>query len=290
MSLSTTVLASKRPSATEWAALLNLLSDDDPDVHQSVEKKIVSLGPQAAEWLRPHQLSGDPILRRRARRIIRHFEKQEADTQFLSFCLKHGEEFDLENAAWLFARTEYPEINTEGYRALLDAHADELRERLEFEDDAKRIVRVINKYLFKELGFTGNQTEYYDPENSYLNRVIDRRTGNPISLCLLYLLVARRLHLPVAGIGLPGHFVCRYQSSADEVYVDAFNRGQILTKADCVQLLLNGSHSLRGDSLSPVSARRLLMRICSNLYQIHLQHGRTAKTAQLQHYIVALAR
>ena len=290
MSQPTTLLTSRRPSASEWAALLNLLSDDDNEVYRSVQKKIVSLGPQASEWLRPHQLSGDPVLRRRARQIIRHFEKQEADTRFLGFCLKHGTEFDLEDAAWLFAQTEYPEINIDGYRALLDAYAAELRERIEFEDDPNRIVRAVNRYLFMELGFAGNQAEFYDPENSYLNRVIDRRTGNPISLCLLYLLVSRRLRLPVAGIGLPGHFVCRYQSSAGEVFIDPFNRGQILTKADCVQFLLNANHTLRNDFLSPVSARRLLMRICSGLYQIYLQHGRTAKTAQLQHYIVALAR
>ena len=99
------------------------------------------------------------------------------------------------------------------------------------------LLLIINHYLFDELGFTGNEENYYDPENSYLNRVMDQRTGNPINLCLLYMLLARRLRLPVAGIGLPGHFICRYQSTAAEIYLDPFNRGKFLTKADCVQYL-----------------------------------------------------
>src|ERR1041385_6914241 len=286
----TTALTSRRPSATQWAALLNLLADDDATVYQTVRKEILSLGPEAGDWLRPHLLSGDPTMRRHARDIVRHLDKQEADTRFLSFCLKHGEEFDLEKAAWLFARTEYPEINIDGYQALLDNYAADLRERVDFEDPAEKSLATINTYFFSELRFAGNEANYYDPENSYLNRVIDRRTGNPISLCLLYLLVARRLRLPVAGIGLPGHFVCRFQSSSSEVYVDPFNRGQILTKADCIQYLLNGNHSLREDYLAPISARRLLARICGNLRKIYRQLERTDEAARLQHYLVALAR
>src|SRR6185436_11866463 len=148
----------------------------------------------------------------------------------------------------------------------------------------------LNEYLFGELGFAGDEQNYYDPQNSYLNRVLDRRRGNPINLSLLYLFLARRLKLPMAGIGLPGHFVCRYQSTADEIYVDVFNRGRFLTKADCVQFLLNGNHGLREDFLTPVSTRRLLMRVCSNLHQVYLQLEKPEETTRLQRYLVALAR
>src|SRR5438876_1144393 len=83
---------------------------------------------------------------------------------------------------------------------------------------AEAVLGVINQHLFTELGFHGNEQNYYEPDNSYLNRVLDRRTGNPISLCLIYLLIARRLRLPIAGIGMPGHFLVRYQSSTAEIY------------------------------------------------------------------------
>src|SRR5215831_5926356 len=228
----------KELSESQRKALINLLGDDDPAIYRTVREKIMSLGEEAGEWLRPHRLSSDPLLRRRAREIVQHFDRQEADTWFLAFCLKHGEEFDLEEGIWLLALTQYPDINVEAYRALLDNFAAEIRERIDITETDKEILTTINNYIFDELGFTGDQENYYDPQNSYLNRVVDRRKGNPINLSLLYLLLARRLQLPVAGIGLPGHFVCRYQNTATEVYIDVFNRGKLLTKADCVQYLL----------------------------------------------------
>jgi regulator of sirC expression with transglutaminase-like and TPR domain len=290
MSLPVTTAPAKELPESQRRALLNLLGDDDPAIYQTVREKILSFGEDAGEWLRPHRLSDDPIVRRRAREIVRHFDRQEADTWFLGFCLKHGEEFDLEEGVWLLAMTEYPDINVEAYRALLDHFADELRERIDFNETDKEILSTINNYIFDELGFSGDEEKYYDPQNSYLNRVIDRRKGNPINLSVLYLLICRRLQLPVAGIGLPGHFICRYQSTSAENYVDPFHHGKFLTKADCIQYLVSGSHGLQDEFLAPVSTRRLLMRICSNLHQIYSQMESTEETTRLQRYLVALAR
>ena len=221
-------------SPSQRDALLSLLSDEDPAVFRTVRAKILSCGPPAAEWLRPHTMSNDPALRRRARQIVLHFDRQAADDHFLAFCLRHGEAFDLEQGAWLFAQTQYPRINVEAYQAVLDGYASELGGRLSSATDPEEILTVMNQYLCGELGFAGNDADYYDPENNYLNSVLDRRTGNPINLCLVYVLLARRRRLPMVGIGLPGHFICRYQSTAGEIYLDPFNRGRFLTKADCV--------------------------------------------------------
>lgn len=290
MSSPVTVTPAKELSESQWKALVNLLGDDDPAIYRTVRDKILSFGEEAGQWLRPHRLSEDPLLRRRAREIVQHFDRQEADTWFLAFCLKHGEEFNLEEGIWLLALTQYPDINVEAYRALLDHFASELRERIDFNETHKEILTTINNYIFDELGFSGDEENYYDPQNSYLNRVIDRRKGNPINLSLLYLLLARRLQLPMAGIGLPGHFICRYQSTSDEIYVDAFHHGKFLTKADCIQYLVSGSHGLQDEFLAPVSTRRVLMRICSNLHQIYSQMELSEETTRLQRYLVALAR
>ncbi|HHY85149.1 MAG TPA: hypothetical protein GYA07_06395 [Verrucomicrobia bacterium] len=275
----------------EQAALLKLLGDDDSNVYQAVRARILASGPATCEWLRPHAVSNDPVLRRHVTEILRHFDLQSADDEFLAFCLKHGEEFDLEKGAWLLARTAYPDINIEAYQALLDSYAAELRERIASSGaEGEPMLVRINQYLFRELGFCGNEKNYYDPENSYLNRVLDRRTGNPINLCLLYILIARRLQLPVVGIGLPGHFICRYQSSSSEIYIDPYNRGQLLTKADCIHYLQRGNYSLSDDFLGPVSARRMFMRICSNLHQIYAEMQAADHVTRLQRYLVALAR
>ena len=274
----------------ERAALLKLLDDDDPAVHAAVRERIMALGPESCEWLRPHALSSDPVLRKRVHAIILHFERCATDSEFTAFCLRHGDTFDLETAALLLARTTYPEINLAAYRALLDEFAGILRMRLHPGDEPHEQLATINAYLFQELGFHGNQSDYFHPNNSYLNQVLDRRTGNPISLCLVYLLIARRLNLPVTGIGLPGHFVCRYQSSLDSIYIDAFERGRLLTKADCVQYLLHSAFGLHEQFLAPLSPRRILMRMCGNLHQSYLHLELNDEATRMQGYLAILTR
>lgn len=290
--METTVAApcSEPLSVSQREALISLLADDDPAVYQTVRQKVISYGPAARDWLRPYTLSNDPLLRRRSQQIVHHFARQSADNRFLAFCLRQGAELDLEQGAWLLAQTQYPDTNIEAYQALLDSFASEVRERIDSNTDAKETLVALNCYLFDELGFVGNEQNFYEPENSYLNCVMDRRTGNPISLCVVYLLLARRLRLPVAGIGLPGHFVCRFQSAASELYIDPFNRGKLMTKADCVQYLLRGRYGLQDDHLAPVNPRRILMRICGNLHRIYYHLKLSEETTRLQRYLIALAR
>ena len=277
-------------SESQIAALISLLGDEDTTVYSTVREKLVSYGTTAMGWLRPYLLSNDPVLRRRAKEIVDHFGKRDADNEFLSFCLRQGEEFDIEQGVLLLAQTQYPGINKAAYVALLDSFASDLREQIDPDGEADQVLATINDYLFRQLGFVGNEENYYDPDNSYLNRVLDRRTGNPISLAIVYLFVGRRLKLPMTGIGLPGHFICRYQTSKTEVYLDAFNRGKILTKADCIKYLVHTKHSLQEGHLAPVSARRILLRICANLHQIYAQIEAIEQTGRLQRYLVALAK
>jgi len=274
---------------SEKAALLKLLCDDDHSVHQAVRTRIISAGPEAEEWMRSLALHDDPVLRRRSQEIVRYFARQSADNHFLGFCLKNGEELDIEEAALQLAATEFPDISFDGYRALLDEHANSLRPRLTGHTSAQWILNVMNKRLFEELGFSGNEEEYYDPDNSYLSCVLDRRLGNPISLCLLMILIGRRLALPIAGVGLPGHFICRYQTSTEEIYIDPFNHGQLLTKQDCIKHLVDSGHGFGEAALSPWSARKMLLRVCLNLHHAYMQAGQPDKAARFQRYVIALS-
>lgn len=282
--------ASTALGLNQRAALINLLGDEDPSVYEAVRERILAAGETSREWLKPCTLSSDPLRRRRATEIIRLFDRQSADNRFLAFCLQHGENLDLESGAWLLAQTQYPEINVEAYAALLDSFAGELRQRIAPHPRAHSLLTHFHGYLFGQLGFAGNEEDYYDPDNSYLNCVLDRRTGNPINLCLLYLLLARRLRLPISGIGLPGHFLCRYQSASEELFIDAFNRGKLMTKADCIHYLVRGNYDLREEYLSPISPRRILARICGNLHQIYTRLGHPEAVTRFQRYLVALAR
>lgn len=277
-------------SESQRAALISLLADEDPVIYRTIRNTLLAYGNEAGLWLRPHLLNPDPVLRRRAQEIVQSLARQESDARFMSFCLSHGEDLDIETGAWLLAQTQYPEINLTAYQAILDSFASDLRERLVGCVGTERILVAINEYLFSELGFAGNEQNYYDPDNSYFNRVIDRRTGNPIGLCLLYLLITRRLRLPVVGIGMPGHFLCRYQSSTGETFIDAFNRGKLLTKAECIKYLLQSGHGYLEGYLAPVSPRRMLLRMCANLHQIYVDLEKTRESTRLQHYIVALSK
>ncbi len=285
-----TTKTTERLSDSQRSALISLLGDEDQSVYETVRAKLLSFGSEVVDWLRPHTLSNDPLLRRRARAIIAVFGRKDADDAFLDYCVSRGEDLPLEEGVWLLARTQYPEINVAAYEALFDDHTDTLRARIDFSASAEEILDTLNQYVFQELNFKPNEVNYYDPDNSYLNRVMDQRTGNPISLCAIYLLLGRRLKLPITGIGLPGHFVCRYQTSTAEIYVDVFNRGKLLTKADCIKYLLHTHHGLEEGYLTPVSPRRMLLRMCANLHQIYLHNKQADETARFQRYLIALAK
>ncbi len=288
------MLVSQEPpetlSQSQRAALISLLVDEDPAIYQMVRGKILSYGPVVCEWLQPHMLSSDPIMRRRALEIVNHLARKGSDEKFLDFCHHNGEELDLEMAAGLLAQTQYPDTNIEAYQALYDSWASELRTRISSAVEAEKNLSLINQYLFSELRFAGNEQFGDNPENCYLNRVVDRRTGNPISLCAIYLFLARRLRLPITGIGLPGHFICRFQSTTKEIYIDAFRKGRFWTKADCIKHLLNNNHGLQEGYLAPVTPRRMLLRMCANLHQTYANLEMTDEAGRMQRYLVALAK
>jgi len=271
-------------------ALISLLADEDPAIYHLIRGKLLAYGPTACEWLRPHTLSSDPRMRRRALEIVNHHARRIADERFLEFCQHNGEDLNLEEAAGLLAATKYPEANRDAYSALFDAWSGVLRDRMNPRASAEETLSAVNRFLFEDLGFSGDDHYSYEPERCYTNRIVDKRAGNPIGLCAIYLFIARRLRLPVTGIGLPGHFICRYQSSKAEIYIDCFRKGIFLTKADCIKYLLHANYGLAEGHLSPISPRRILLRMCKNLVTTHGHLEETDEAARIHRYVTALAR
>lgn len=183
---------------------------------------------------------------------------------------------DLAKAALYIALEEYRDIEPEEYLNILDAMADELRDRLPAQNYPLRIIQTINRYLYEDLQFAGNDADYYDPRNSFLNQVIDRRTGIPISLSLVYLEIAKRIDFPMVGIGMPGHFLIKPDFADAAIFVDAFNGGEILFTEDCqdrISQIYGQVMELQPAFLAPVSPRQLLARMLGNLKAIYLQQG-----------------
>ena len=128
----------------------------------------------------------------------------------------------------------------------------------------------MNRTLFRKERFRGNWDNYFDPQNSYLNCVLDRRLGIPISLSVLYLLVARRLKIPVQGVGIPGHFMLKYLDQETELYVDPFNDGRFMSRAECIQSIVEAGYPYQADFMEGVGPREILARMLRNLILIYV--------------------
>ncbi len=191
------------------------------------------------------------------------------------------DQVNLAEAALYLAQEEYPALDIESYLNALDTMAEEVRERLPAQSYPLRIIQTINQYLYDDLGFTGNTTDYYDPRNSFLNEVIERRTGIPITLSLIYLEIAKRIDFPMASVGMPGHFLVRPSLEEMELYVDPFERGEILFSQDCQERLTqiyNRPFDFKPDLLLPVSPQQFLVRMLANLKYIYLNQNQLQKS------------
>lgn len=195
----------------------------------------------------------------------------------------------LDEAALWLARIEHPDLNFSPYLELLDSHASELEGRLKPGAGGAEFVTAANAYLFEELGFAGNSEDYYRPGNSCLNDVLVERTGIPITLSLVYMEIARRLGRPVVGIGLPGHFVIKYDDGAFTTFIDPFYRGRLLSTRDCCQIAREVARvDVKPDSntLTALPKRHMLLRMCHNLLAVYLLRRNFPKAMEITNLLL----
>jgi regulator of sirC expression with transglutaminase-like and TPR domain len=182
----------------------------------------------------------------------------------------------LDEAALAIAAEEYPGLDEASYLARLDALAALVDQRASGPRRVAGRLRALCDVLFGELGFRGNEEAYYDPRNSFLNEVLERRLGIPISLSLVLIEVGRRVGVPLLGVGLPRHFLAKLQpQGGPEVFVDAFHGGALLSREECVARFQGGPSEPPLDPgwLEAVTPRQLLARMLRNLKQIYLRQG-----------------
>jgi regulator of sirC expression with transglutaminase-like and TPR domain len=198
---------------------------------------------------------------------------EKSRARFLEIVSGDDEQIDLAEAALLIAVEEYPGLDINLYIKRLDLIANAVRDRIADGSDEEQVISALNFTLFDELGFRSNQENYYDPRNSYLNQVIDRRLGIPITLSVVYIETARRIGFHVYGVGLPSHFIAGHAGSAGEIYIDPFNRGRVLGRAGVEELfseMSGGALELKAEHLLPVTKKQIITRMLSNILNIYL--------------------
>jgi len=277
---------------SEIQALITLLGDDDTQVSDIARERLKQIGPPAAGLLRETvHMDVDGKTRIEAQQVLAQIQHEDLIGSFYLVGLLEDEHIDLEQAAFLLARLGYPDLDMAPYQQELQKLTDRVGRRIKDlhpHRDKTRIVRVINQVLFEEEGFSGNVEDYYDPDNSFLNRVLERRTGIPITLSVIYLLIARRLHLPIRGINMPVHFICQYHSPPDSFYFDPFNAGRTLTRYDCMALLHRAKHPFHENFLQPARPRDIIARMMRNLIFVYHHRDDHAKLELLNRICAVL--
>lgn len=270
------------PSRSEVEALVQLLEDPDEQVHSAVRARLQELGRPALPALRSARDQVDPPIDQELDRLVRDIHLGGVIDAW--HVLMDAENADLERGVFLLALYRYPTVDISSYQDTLDAFANEVRPRVEKGSGAERAL-VLADYLTESLGFRGNREHYYDPANSYLNRVLDRKRGIPISLAVVYLLLADRLDVPVCGVDMPVHFLVKYPKTGDDLYLDLFNGGDVVSKESCVRFLLEAGIRPRPAFFRCASARTILLRMVRNLLGIAEEANRKQTVKELMRLI-----
>ena len=263
---------------SEIESLVRLLDDPDRAVQSSVRARLEELGRDALPKLRSARAAADADLRDQIDEVVHDLHLE--DLQQAWHSVMGSTPVDLERGAFLIALYRYPTLDIPTYQQQLDDIAEEARPRVASETGLMQGVELA-RFLADDLGFTGNRDHYYDPSNSYLNRVLDRRLGIPISLSVIYVLVGQRLDLPVAGVNLPAHFLAKYEGQAGEVFLDPFNDGEVISKESCVRFLLKAGIRPLPFYFRAAAPRDVLLRMMRNLLAVAKEAGQTQTVEEL---------
>lgn len=268
-------------------ALIRLLSDENDRIVETISDKLIDIGPSAVPLLQQAEIE-QPEMADRIAAILEEIRGGKLEDELRAMALLPDEAMSLEEGAFLIARYAYPTLDVAAYRQQLDTMAQEVRARIGERASGEETVTALNRYVFTEQGFKGNTKNYYEIENSYLNRVIDRRVGIPISLSVVYLLIGQRLGLPLLGIGMPGHFLVKYDSERYKIFIDCFNGGALLTEKNCARFLTEAGYGFDEKYLQKSPTRAILSRMVKNLLAIYSKLDEPVKTARFTRCIEIL--
>ncbi|MCZ6635626.1 MAG: transglutaminase-like domain-containing protein [bacterium] len=271
-------------------SIVGLLSDNDPDIVATMRNKLFEMGQEALQAVLVSTPEGS-VARREAERVQHLFRSPPIEQQFRQILREDTGDINLEAGAFTLARYGYPDLDLPTYTMHVEHMAFDLNPRIAPDDHPIRMIRTLNHYLFQEQKFKGAEdyTNRPDPDNSYLNRVLDRKIGLPIAISALYLILAKHLELPIVGVGLPRHFMVKYIGPDEqEIFIDPFHNGRIFTRNECVEI---ARHFYEGPQIDPSlllpesTNQEILMRMMYNLLTTYHALGNAKRVRGIQKLI-----
>lgn len=262
-------------------ALISLLDDEDTEVLAQVEKEIISIGEEIIPFLESEwENNFNPVVQKRIEEII-HTVQYELLTVRLSDWKKKGAN-DLLEGMWMVATYQYPDLELTKLRTEIEQIYYEAW--LEFKPDMNPYdqVKILNSVLFSKLKFSANTKNFHSPANSMINMVLETKKGNPISLCVVYMLIANKLELPIYGVNLPNLFILTYKSTDLQFYINAFNKGLIFSKSDIDNYISHLNLNPMDIFYQPCNNLEIIKRVLRNLIISFEKLGDASKVEEVR--------
>ena len=267
-------------SPSQLDALISLLDDSDWEVKQHVREKLIDLGAAVIPVLEQKwEESFNPVLQKELEDLVHDLQFGLVKQRLKAW--KESQEQDLLEGLWILNTYQYPDLELETLQA--SVHQLYVEAWTYFAKDLQPLdqVKILNHVFFKQLQFSGNTKNFHSPSNSMLSMVLESKKGNPISLCSLYLLVAKKLKLPIYGVNLPNLFVLIYSQGEDSFYINAFNKGVIFSRGDLSNYLEQLKIEPQPAFFDPCSHLAIVMRFLKNLTSAFEKLGETDKVDEV---------
>ncbi len=270
-------------SPEKEAALERLLDDENILVREAVIKELERYGDAGAAFLKRVANGQNRILATHAKVLLQEMGGDDTVEGFSNFIQSFN--YELQSGCLMLDRTVYPKLDVTEMCLFLDKIGTRCREIMVLPGSPIEKCKVINRVLFHEYGFRGDVDNFYNPENSFLSRVIDRRRGIPISLSILYILVAQRCNLQLEPIGVPGRFMVGCFEGLEPFYIDAFERGCFRTMDDVRNLVYANYGEDANAFLQPSTVGEVLCRCCRNLVNQYAAENNESKVRLFSKFV-----
>lgn len=279
----------------EIAALIKLLDDQDQEVAQHVEEKLLSYGQEVIEYLEnAWEQSFDALLQERIENLVHKIQFANVKTELQLWHMSGG--FDLLQGILIINRYQYPDLDEQKIINRIENIKRDVWLQMIYDMSALEKVKLMNHVFYNLHGFSGNTSNHQDPQNSYISQVIESKKGNQISLAIIYSIIAQKLDIPVYGVNLPQHFILAYVDESQEYdpkggilfYINAFNKGFIFYKRDVDAFLRQLQLKPEPQFYQTCSNTDILIRVLRNLISSYQNLGQTEKVSELNELLDVL--